>query len=542
MGGYRPLTVAVDTATDTVYVGGYDGASPSISSAVFVIDGATGVVSATILERPTSYPIAVAVDQADGTVDVVNRLTRDITVIASATEKVTTTIAFPGGIPYAIAADQRTGVSYVSGSMTGASRGHIGLWTINDATDAITGPVDLGAGDSTPGPADLAVNDATGLIYAGTGAMISGGGTGLKVISAATGKIVDSIPISPFALGLDPATDTIYAEISGWPGWTHLIDGATGAEIALLPRGGATVAIDPARQAVFLTNGGGGGTLWTLRPAATTTMSPVVTPLTNATFTAGTAGGVAVTASAAPAATFTEAGKLPAGLGFSESGFLAGTPAAGSGGAYSLAVTASNGITPADTGQLNVTVNEAPAITSPARATFHTSVSGLAVLLTRGYPAPAFAVTGTLPAGVVLVPASDPLPGLPVNSLAGIPGPNAGGIYHLVITASNSLGQARQDFTLTVDQPLAFTSARAVTLTAGRKGSFTVTTSGFPVATLTRTGTQPKGLAFRNLGGGKALISGTPAASAKGRSFVIRITARDSAGSTAAQTLAIKVR
>ena len=42
--------------------------------------------------------------------------------------------------------------------------------------------------------------------------------------------------------------------------------------------------------------------------------------------------------------TFTEAGNLPSGVSFSSMGQLSGTPLAGTGGTYPVAITASNGV------------------------------------------------------------------------------------------------------------------------------------------------------------------------------------------------------
>ena len=63
-----------------------------------------------------------------------------------------------------------------------------------------------------------------------------------------------------------------------------------------------------------------------------------------------------------------------------------------------------------------------------------------------------------------------------------------------------------------ITPPPAITSAASTTFTVGKAGSFTVTTMGYPTATLTETGTLPRGVAFVNNGNGTATLSGTPAA------------------------------
>src|SRR5262249_35415444 len=73
---------------------------------------------------------------------------------------------------------------------------------------------------------------------------------------------------------------------------------------------------------------------------------------------------------------------------------------------------------------------------------------------------------------------------------------------------------AMQNFTLTVDEGLSFTSANATTFTAGTAGDFQVTTMGFPKPTLTRGGVAlPSAVTFVDNGDGTGTLSGTPAAS-----------------------------
>src|SRR5439155_8886029 len=74
---------------------------------------------------------------------------------------------------------------------------------------------------------------------------------------------------------------------------------------------------------------------------------PAFTSAPSATFTVGTAGSFTLTANAVPAPTLSESGGdvLPGGVTFkAATGVLSGTPAAGSGGVYTLHFTAHNGI------------------------------------------------------------------------------------------------------------------------------------------------------------------------------------------------------
>src|SRR5205807_4293694 len=59
-------------------------------------------------------------------------------------------------------------------------------------------------------------------------------------------------------------------------------------------------------------------------------------------------------------------------------------------------------------------------------------------------------------------------------------------------------------------------SADHATFTVGSPGSFTVTTSGFPVPSLTKVGSLPSGITFVDNGDGTATLAGTPAAGGGG--------------------------
>ena len=58
----------------------------------------------------------------------------------------------------------------------------------------------------------------------------------------------------------------------------------------------------------------------------------------------------------------------------------------------------------------------------------------------------------------------------------------------------------------------AFTSSASTTFMAGSAGSFTVTTSGTPTPSISKTGTLPSGVTFTDNGNGTATLAGTPAA------------------------------
>jgi len=200
---------------------------------------------------------------------------------------------------------------------------------------------------------------------------------------------------------------------------------------------GGAMAYDASTGLLVLVGAGDGANTWAYgAPSA-----PAITSGSTATFTQGSPGTFTVTATGLPAPTFTETGALPAGLSFSSSGALSGTPD-GVSGAFDLTITATNSSGTA-TQDLVLVVDEAPVITSLKSATFVAGFKGKFQVTAAGYPAPAFAETGTLPAGVTLSS---------TGLLSGAPAAGTQGSYPIVITATNLAGTGKQKFTLTVDQ------------------------------------------------------------------------------------------
>ena len=95
--------------------------------------------------------------------------------------------------------------------------------------------------------------------------------------------------------------------------------------------------------------------------------------------------------------------------------------------------------------------------------------------------------------------------------LSGKPAAGTGGNYSFTITAANndsSLNKT-QSFTLTVDEAPSFASAAGTTFTVGTQGTFTISTKGFPIATLCRSRPAlPGGVHFHDNGNGTATLSG----------------------------------
>ena len=84
-------------------------------------------------------------------------------------------------------------------------------------------------------------------------------------------------------------------------------------------------------------------------------------------------------------------GPLPAGVSLnSTTGVLSGTPQPGTGGSYTLTVSASNGVTPVATETFTLIVNEVPQITSTNSMTFTVGTNGTFQVTASGYPPSTF--------------------------------------------------------------------------------------------------------------------------------------------------------
>jgi hypothetical protein len=212
--------------------------------------------------------------------------------------------------------------------------------------------------------------------------------------------------------------------------------------------------------------------------------APTFTSVNSAIFTVGSAGSFSVTTTGGSPTpiTLTESGALPGGVTFVDQGNgtarLSGTPAAGSGGPYTLTITAANnGNSATSTQVFTLTVNEAPAITSANTTTFTVGAAG-SFTVTTGHDFPAattLSESGALPAGVTF---TDNHNG--TATLAGTPS-GAAGTFPLRITASNGVApDATQSFTLVVNPGAAANlvlSGLPASATAGASYAVTLTTT-----------------------------------------------------------------
>jgi large repetitive protein len=560
----RVLGIAVDPSTGLVYVGGY--------GTVTVIDGATQAVEGTVAVSGPATNIAV-----NPATDTVYAATASgLAVIDGATDSVITTIASAGG---QLAVDPSTDTVYATAKL---ANGAPGIAVIDGATNSVTDTVAL------PGPAgyvSLAIDTATDTIYAGTF-----GGT-LSAVDGATDAVTQSVQVGTdvhiTGLAVDSATSAVYtvydgdtvdvfsaatlaatASIAGCASHvvaaaadpaanvifvtsdassspspadsTCVIDAATNTVAETFPRGGTGVAADPATGAAYIASWYPLDDVWVATPSTTTELSPmdygfpVDSPST--TFAVGIASSRALSLSAAPAATLTETGTLPAGVTMSPAGVFSGTPAAGTLGTYPITVSASNGISPDSTVSLSIVVDIAPVITSSASATFQTGVPGSFTVQASGTPAPTITAVD-YPSWMTVTQGSSS------EVLSGTPPPGSGGVSPVYIQADNGSGfTASQTLMLTVNQPPALAAAAHLAFRAGRHVRYRITATGFPAPALHEHGLLPRGLVFRAEPNGSALIIGTPARGNKGKRFRITIVASNAIGHPATETVTIRIR
>jgi hypothetical protein len=341
--------------------------------------------------------------------------------------------------------------------------------------------------------------------------------------------VITSAASATFTAG---TTGTFLITATGFPPPTFSETGALPSGVALSSSGalsGTPAAGSGGTYAITITAQNGVAPNATQAFTLTVNQAPAITSAASTTFTVGAAGTFTVTATGFPATTFSETGALASGLTFSSAGVLSGTPAPGSAGTYPIVITASNGVAPNATQNFTLTVGQAPAISSPASATFTVGTAGAFTVTATGFPAPTFSEAGALPPGLTLSSA---------GVLSGTPAAGSGGTYAITITAQNGVApNATQAFTLTVNQAPAITSAASTTFSVGAAGTFTVTGTGFPTPTYSEAGSLPSGVTFNTA---TRVLSGTPAPGTAG-TYPISFTASNGAGTNATQNFTLTV-
>lgn len=162
-------------------------------------------------------------------------------------------------------------------------------------------------------------------------------------------------------------------------------------------------------------------------------------------------------------------------------------------------------------------------------ATFREGTAATPVVFAAsGVPEPVLSQSGTLPAGVTWDSVN--------YRLTGTPATGSQGVYHPVITATNSAGSAGRSFTLFVEGPPTLTSANATTFSEGQANSFNVTADGYPAPTYSVTaGSLPDGVTLSSNG----TLSGTPVNAEA--SYPITITADNGVSPADSQSFTLTV-
>lgn len=268
--------------------------------------------------------------------------------------------------------------------------------------------------------------------------------------------------------------------------------------------------------------------------------APAFTSATTATFTRGVAGSFAITTSGTPGvSSILESGTLPAGLTFSSTGSgasISGTPT-GAAGSYPVTLTASNGVSPDAVQNLTIVVDEAPVITTqPLSQTVQPGTTVSFTAAASGFPAPTVQWQRSTNGGTSF---SDVATATSTTYTFTAAAGDDQSQYRAVFT--NPTGSATSSAaTLRVGTAPSFTSANSATFTAGTAGSFNLTTTGVPGATITVGAGMPAWLTLSSSSGGAATLSGTPPAGSGG-TYSFTLTADNGFSPTATQTFTLTV-
>jgi YVTN family beta-propeller protein len=219
--GQGPLSVAVNSVTNKIYVADWCGTDPSCTSggAVTVIDGAT---DNTLSVHVGYYPNGVAVNPVTNRIYVANQYGNDptgsspgtVSVIDGASNTVIATVT-TGSRPYSVAVNSVTNQIYVPNNCGNdvSCRTKSGTLTVIDGvSNTVTATVTVGSG-----PVQAVVNSITNKIYVPnpcgndpTCTTPYSGGT-VTIIDGATNSPTSvNVGIYPHALDVNSATNKIY--------------------------------------------------------------------------------------------------------------------------------------------------------------------------------------------------------------------------------------------------------------------------------------------------------------------------------------------
>jgi hypothetical protein len=269
--------------------------------------------------------------------------------------------------------------------------------------------------------------------------------------------------------------------------------------------------------------------------------APVIGGPASATYQVGQAGSTQFTqTSGHPLGTFSSLGTLPMGVTFDGGtpgqGTYSGTPATGTGGVYNLTVKDSNGTPPDASTPFTLTVQEIAGLTGPSTATFKVGEAGASgEFVGSGFPVPSLTST-VLPSGLSLTST-----GAGKAKITGTPANGAGNLYTATVTAHNGVGaDATKSIAITVNEAPEITAASTLRFVTGVSTTYGVSSDGYPVAALTKTGTLPASISFHDDGNGHATISGT-ATTAQIGTYSITVKASNGVDPDATKSITVEV-
>jgi putative Ig domain-containing protein len=275
---------------------------------------------------------------------------------------------------------------------------------------------------------------------------------------------------------------------------------------------------------------------------ASNNAAPAITSPSSVTFAPGLAGQTfLVTTTGSPTNTISRTGTLPSGVTFTDNlnntATIAGTPAAGTqtSSPYAWVITAANGNLP------NATQNFTFNVVCPT-----INVSGTIPDLFLNQPMATAPFTQTGGNGTITWSATGLPTGVSINTSTGeVTGtPTQSGSFNATITATDAGGcTGAKLVAFLVKDPPKISSADNVTVAPGiAMTPFSVTTTGSPTNTISRTGTLPSGVTFTDNLNNTATIAGTPAAGTQtGSPYAWVITASNGVGSDATQNFTFNV-
>jgi uncharacterized repeat protein (TIGR01451 family) len=358
---------------------------------------------------------------------------------------------------------------------------------------------------------------------------------GMAITSAASTSATEGVPAAfTVTTTSGPNKPTISDNGSMLPAGLAFADNGDGtASLTGTPACG-TAGTYP--LSISATNGAGSPATQTLSLVVATAPSakPSFTSAGSANATLGTPFTFTVTASCnpLPSISMTTTNGISLTDNHNGTATLSGTPTTS--GISTLPIIASNylGLTAQN---FTLTVQAVPAFTSAKTVAETTGVAFSFTVKTSGYPAPAITAVSTppLPSGVTLVDQ-----GNGTAILSGTAPVGTSGLYNIALTAINGVDPpGTQTLALSMNEVPAITSGNSVSVQRGvAMTAFVVTTTGYPVPTVTATG-LPTGLSVKTVNGQK-VISGTPAAGDALGAYAVTITASNSKG-TATQAFSL---